>query len=393
MRVFPQGPRFFYGKTAPREDLVFDGAERNLPMTAEEANRCYRIPPKVLRAYERWGFCRQKDGAAQYGEEDLAALSLLVTLCGAGFYLADAGEYLRLERAGAGAVVLKSLFEEDIVRRTESLTDEAAHTESADYLQGYLRGQMLGDYLKLVRESKSLCKIPVIASICCRSAGEWTDFARMIEQEGADALELNVMSLASDKAAADGAFEQRHVEILAAVKRSVSIPVIMKLGANLSNPVSLIERLRGYGAAAVVLFNRPYQTDIDIEKMEYVSGKVLSDESDLSNSLRWTGIASAAVKNISYAISGGVHSGEAVVKALLAGASAVEVCSAIYMAGDAWISSALETVEKWQERHGFDSVAGYRGRMNAADAAHVDRLERMQFLKYFEGFGNAHHHR
>ena len=100
MRVFPQGPRFFYGKTAPREDLVFDGAERNLPMTAEEANRCYRIPPKVLRAYERWGFCRQKDGAAQYGEEDLVALSLLVPLCGAGFCLADAGEYLRLERAG-----------------------------------------------------------------------------------------------------------------------------------------------------------------------------------------------------------------------------------------------------------------------------------------------------
>lgn len=305
--------------------------------------------------------------------------------------LTDSAEgCLRFEKAGAGAVVLKSLFEEDIVRRTESLTDESAHTESADYLQGYLRGQMLADYLKLVRESRALCSIPVIASICCCTAGEWTDFARMIEQAGANALELNVMSLASDKGAADGAFEQRHVEILAAVKRSVSIPVIMKLGANLSNPVSLIERLRGYGAAAVVLFNRPYQTDIDIERMEYVSGKVLSDESDLSNSLRWTGIASAAVKNISYAVSGGVHSGEAVVKSLLAGASAVEVCSALYMAGEGWIASALDTVAKWQERHGFEGVAGYRGRMNAADAEHVDRLERMQFLKYFEGFGNAH---
>ena len=305
--------------------------------------------------------------------------------------LTDSAEgCLRFEKAGAGAVVLKSLFEEDIVRRTESLTDESAHAESADYLQGYLRGQMLADYLKLVKESRALCSIPVIASICCCTAGEWTDFARMIEQAGADALELNVMSLASDKAAADGDFERRHVEILAAVKRSVSIPVIMKLGANLSNPVSLIERLRGYGAAAVVLFNRPYQTDIDIERMEYVSGKVLSDESDLSNSLRWTGIASAAVKNISYAVSGGVHSGEAVVKSLLAGASAVEVCSALYMAGEGWVASALDTVAKWQERHGFESVAEYRGRMNAADAEHVDRLERMQFLKYFEGFGNAH---
>lgn len=300
---------------------------------------------------------------------------------------------LRFEKTGAGAVVLKSLFEEDVVRRTESLTDETAHSESADYLQGYLRGQMLGDYLKLVKESKALCSIPVIASICCCTAGEWTDFARMIEQAGADALELNVMSLASDKAAADGAFEQRHVDILASVKRNVSIPVIMKLGDNLSNPVSLIERLRGYGAAAVVLFNRPYQTDIDIERMEYVSGSVLSDGGDLSNPLRWTGIASAAVKNISYGISGGVHGGEGVVKALLAGASAVEVCSALYMAGDAWVGTALEFVDKWQERHGFGSVAEYRGRMNAAYAEHVDRLERMQFLKYFEGFGHQHAHR
>lgn len=305
--------------------------------------------------------------------------------------LTDSAEgCLRFEKAGVGAVVLKSLFEEDIVRRTESLTDESAHTESADYLQGYLRGQMLADYLKLVKESRALCSIPVIASICCRTAGEWTDFARMIEEAGADALELNVMSLASDKAAADGDFEQRHIEILSTVKRAVSIPVIMKLGANLSNPVSLIERLHGFGAAAVVLFNRPYQTDIDIERMEYVSGKVLSDESDLSNSLRWTGIASAAVKNMSYAISGGVHSGEGVVKALLAGASAVEVCSALYMAGEGWVASALETVEKWQERHGFESVAEFRGRMNAADAEHIDRLERMQFLKFFESFGNAH---
>ena len=112
---------------------------------------------------------------------------------------------LRFEKAGAGAVVLKSLFEEDVVRRTESLTDETAHSESADYLQGYLRGQMLGDYLKLVKESKALCSIPVIASICCCTAGEWTDFARMIEQAGAEALGLKEMRSASEQAAAAGA--------------------------------------------------------------------------------------------------------------------------------------------------------------------------------------------
>lgn len=293
---------------------------------------------------------------------------------------------LRLEQAGAAAVVLKSLFEENIVRQTEQMTDDAAHAESADYLQGYLRAQMLQEYLNLVSEAKRMCSVPVIASICCRTTGEWTQFASLIAQAGADALELNVMSICSAKDYRDGEFEQRHVDILAAVKSCVSIPVIMKLGANISNPVSLIERLHGYGAAAVVLFNRPYQTDIDIERMEYASGSVLSNESDLSNSLRWTGIASAAVKNISYAVSGGVHTGEAVVKSLLAGASAVEVCSALYMQGGEWIASALDTVADWQSRHGFDSVEEFCGKLNARDPEHADMLDRTQFLKFFEAF-------
>ncbi len=299
----------------------------------------------------------------------------------------NAASCRELERAGAAAVVLKSLFEENIVRQTEHLTDSAAHAESADYLQGYLRAQMLQEYLTLVSEAKRLCSIPVIASICCRSAGEWTWFASLIAQAGADALELNVMSLCTAKDSPDGEFERRHTDILAAVKRCVGIPVIMKLGANISNPVSLIERLHGYGAAAAVLFNRPFQTDMDIEKMEYAPGRVLSGESDLSNPLRWTGIASAAVKNIPLAVSGGVHSGADVVKSILAGASAVEVCSALYTHGNGWIAGALDFVSEWQVRHGFGSTEEFRGRLNARDPEHADMLERTQFLRVFGAFG------
>ncbi len=272
------------------------------------------------------------------------------------------------------------------MRRTEHLTDETAHAESADYLQGYLRAQMLREYLDLVNDAKRLCSIPVIASICCRSTGEWTEFASHIERAGADALELNVMGLCTAKDYADGEFERRHTEILAAVRRVVGIPIIMKLGANISNPVNLIERLHGYGAAAVVLFNRPYQTDIDIERVEYASGRVLSHPSELANSLRWTGIASSAVKNISFGVSGGVHNGAAIVKSLLAGASAVEVCTALYTDGAEWIAEALEVVSEWQSRHGFATVEEFRGRLDARDPEHADILERTQFLKYFEAF-------
>ncbi len=292
----------------------------------------------------------------------------------------------RFEEAGAAAVVLKSLFEENIARRTEHLTDDAAHVESADYLQGYLRAQMLREYLALVGEAKRACTVPVIASICCRSTGEWTEFASHIERAGADALELNVMGLCTAKDYTDGEFEQRHIDILSAVQRSVAIPVIMKLGANISNPVNLIERLHAYGAAAVVLFNRPYQTDIDVERMEYASGRVLSHPSDLANSLRWTGIASSAVNNMSFGISGGVHNGAAIVKSILTGASAVEVCSALYTDGPEWIAEALKFVAEWQERHGFATIGEFRGKLDARDPEHADTLERTQFLKYFEAF-------
>ncbi|MGL4519108.1 MAG: dihydroorotate dehydrogenase-like protein [Phocaeicola sp.] len=291
-----------------------------------------------------------------------------------------------LEDAGAAAIVLKSIFEESINRQTESLHDNSFHTEGADYLQGYLRSQVLNEYATLIRESKRLCTIPIIASINCCTAGEWSKFATILEEAGADAIELNIMSIRTTIAYNDGEFEMEHVRIVEAVRKAVKVPIVVKLGSTLTNYVNLINRLMAAGAAGIVLFNRMYQTSINIEKMEYVPKNILSVKSDLATPLRWVGIASAAVKKMDYALSGGVHTGQDIVKAILVGSSAVEVCSAIYKNGNGWIKEALATVEDWQFRHGYSSINGYKGLMNAANEESAEKLQRNQFMKYVESY-------
>lgn len=298
----------------------------------------------------------------------------------------------RLSDAGAGAIVLKSLFEESIVRHTAHLAHASqaatpsAHPEQANYLQGYMRDEALREYLDLVRESKRLCTCPIIASINCFSLGEWVEFAHEVEQAGADAVELNIMSIRTATEYHHGDFERHHIEILSAVNECTRLPIIVKIGANITNPVALVERLYAHGAAAVVLFNRMYQPDINIERMEYTSGWVLSNESDIATPLRWCAIVSGAVPRIDIALSGGVHSGAAIVKALLAGASAIEVCSAIYRNGEEWIAPALSFVEQWLDGHGYRTLLDARGQMNTRDIENAEQLERVQFLKYFEKF-------
>lgn len=294
----------------------------------------------------------------------------------------SAGKNKKLAEDGAGAIVLKSLFEEQIMMEAEQLRDPSFNPEASDYLAEYIREHKLSEYLELIKESKQVCPIPIIASINCYSDSEWIEFAKRIEEAGADALEINILALQSDIDYTYGSFEQRHIDILRHIKRTVSIPVIMKLGDNLTNPIALIDQLYANGAAAVVLFNRFYQPDINIEKMEHVSGEVFSNASNLSNTLRWIGIASAAVEKIDYAASGGVANPESVVKAILAGASAVEVCSAIYLNTNAFIGEANRFLSAWMERKGFERIVQFKGKLNIKDVE-VNTFERTQFLKYF----------
>ena len=285
----------------------------------------------------------------------------------------SAAKNQKLSEAGAGAIVLKSLFEEQIMMEADWMGDPNMYPEGSDYLVGYIREHKLGEYLNLIKESKKVCNIPIIASINCYQNADWVEFAAKIEEAGADALEINILALQTDVQYAYGSFEQRHIDILSHIKKTVKIPVIMKLGDNLTNPIALIDQLYANGAAAVVLFNRFYQPDIN----------VFSNEADLSKALRWIGIASAAVNKLDYAASGGIHSPEGVVKAILAGASAVEICSVLYQNSATIIEEYIRFLNLWMDRKGMETISQFKGILNVNDPKGVNTFERTQFLKYF----------
>lgn len=289
----------------------------------------------------------------------------------------------KLCEAGAGAIVLKSLFEEQIMREADWLGDPNMYPEGSDYLVGYVREHKIGEYITLIKESKKVCNIPIIASINCYQDADWIEFATKIEEAGADALEINILALQTDINYVYGSFEQRHIDILSHIKKMIKIPIIMKLGDNLTNPIALIDQLYANGAAAVVMFNRFYQPDINIEKMTQISGNVFSNESDLAKVLRWIGIASANVNKMDYAASGGIHSPEGIVKAILAGASAVEICSALYQSSYFIIEEYIRFLNLWMDRKGMETINQFKGILNVSDPKGVNTFERTQFLKYF----------
>ena len=286
------------------------------------------------------------------------------------------------EKAGAGAIVLKSLFEEQIEAQSDALMQDQDYPEAMDYIRGYVKANQINDYLNLIRESKQLCTIPIIASVNCYKADAWTDFARQIEEAGADALELNVFFMETDLQRVTDV-EQLYARIIRDVKKSVSIPVIIKLGKNFSNIPALVHTLKVNGADAVTRFNRFYQPDIDINSLQIVSGNVFSSHSDLSETLRWTAIVSGKVPGIDISCSTGVHDWEDVIKCLLAGASTVQMCSALYTHGGEIIAQILTCIEEWMHQVHYESVSQFRGKLSYANIPNPSLYERSQFMKYF----------
>lgn len=286
------------------------------------------------------------------------------------------------EKAGAGAIVLKSLFEEQIEAQSDALMQDQDYPEAMDYIRGYVKANQINDYLNLIRESKQLCTIPIIASVNCYKADAWTDFARQIEEAGADALELNVFFMETDLQRVTDV-EQLYARIIRDVKKSVSIPVIIKLGKNFSNIPALVHTLKVNCADAVTMFNRFYQPDIDINSLQIVSGNVFSSHSDLSETLRWTAIVSGKVPGIDISCSTGVHDWEDVIKCLLAGASTVQMCSALYTHGGEIIAQILTCIEEWMHQVHYESVSQFRGKLSYANIPNPSLYERSQFMKYF----------
>ena len=286
------------------------------------------------------------------------------------------------EDAGVGAVVLKSLFEEEIEAEADWVND-GTHAEELDYLQTYYRAHRLEEYLRLIKETKALCSIPVIASINCYQLTGWTDFAKQIQQAGADAIELNIMSVCSELDYEYGAYERLHIDIVQKIKQVVSLPIVVKLGRNLTNPMPLIHQLYAHGVAGVVLFNRMASPDFNIDTLKFANAEALGHPSDLYESLRWVGLASERLPALSYAASGGVTDGASLVKALLAGASAVEVCSALYRHGVPQVQEMLAFLSEWMAQHDFKKISDFKGLMNAQKTGSASAFARSQFFKQF----------
>ncbi|WP_430816037.1 dihydroorotate dehydrogenase-like protein [Carboxylicivirga sp. RSCT41] len=295
----------------------------------------------------------------------------------------------KLVEAGAGAVVLKSLFEEQINHEINNIIYKGEgfdYPEAADYVKGYTRDNSVGDYLTVIKETKAKYDIPVIASINCFSSDEWVDFAQQIEESGADALELNVFVLNTDKNSNPEEYEQLYVDIVANVSKVISIPVSVKLGLYFSNLVNVVNRLSVSGAKGVVLFNRFYEPDIDINKLSLTSAEVLSSPADMRRTLRWVAITSDKVHNIDISASTGVHDGEAVIKQILAGATTVQTCSAIYKNGPKVITDMLDVLTNWMNDKGYNSLADFRGLMSYSKIENPAVYERAQFMKYFSSY-------
>ena len=239
------------------------------------------------------------------------------------------------------------------------------------------------DYLELIQKTKELCTIPVIASINCYKSDAWIEFARQIELAGADALELNVFFLETNLTYNSENMRDLYVSIIRKVKETVSIPVMIKMSKMVGNIPAVAHTLTVNGADGIVLFNRFYQPDIDINNMQIVSGNVFSNHSDLSDTLRWTAIVSGKIPGISIASSTGVHDWEDVIKCLLAGADAIQMCSAVYTHGAEIISQVLTCIEEWMHQAHYQSLDQFKGKLNYANISNPAMYERSQFMKYF----------
>lgn len=287
------------------------------------------------------------------------------------------------EKAGVGAVVLKSIFEEQIMNEVAHVEAYSDYPEAADYVQAYVQENSLNQYLDLIRSAKQQCSIPIIASINCHQDGQWVNYARVIEEAGADALELNIFLLPTDKEVPASELEKNYLNIITRVKETVSIPLAVKLGAGFTNPLAVVREIYYRNVKGVVLFNRFYPTDIDIEKMTVCAGDIFSHASELSNVLRWTALVNGSLPLIDVAVSTGVHNGADVVKAMLAGASAVEVASVVYEKGLDVVAQMNEFVADWMRRHEFQGTTEVIGKLNAKNIPNPALYERTQFMKYF----------
>ena len=289
--------------------------------------------------------------------------------------------------AGAGAVVLKSLFEEQIVADTHHDMKGAeidAHAEAQDFLTHMGKDMHLDEHLKMVKEVKGKVSVPVIASLNCVTAREWMDYAVSLQKAGADALELNVFIMPASVKREGHDIEAVYLDIARKIRRRLSIPIAMKLGPHFSGLASMIRKLANEGINGFVLFNRFYRPDVDIQKLRLKTGAMLSTPEEIGVSLQWIALLSGEM-DAEFAAATGVHDGEAVIKQLLVGARVVQVCSTLYRHGLGRIGEMLRDLSAWMDGRAYKTIGDFNGLLCQERSESPDSYERSQYIKALVG--------
>jgi dihydroorotate dehydrogenase (fumarate) len=295
---------------------------------------------------------------------------------------------IQLEKNGAAAVVLKSLFEEQIINnyheKLSELKLESTYPEAEEYINTHTTARDVENYLELVKGAKKSVSIPVIASLNCVSSSQWTKFAREIELAGADGIELNVFLLPTDTKMICGQVEEMYLDIINDVMKKISIPVSVKVSSYFSGMARSMLRFSFSGIKGIVLFNRFYSTDIDIENLRTIPASIYSTPEDLYHPLRWIALLSDRIY-CDISASSGIHDGQGLVKVLLAGAKSAQICSALYQQGFGVIGKMLAFLEDYMTRKGFGSLDEMIGKMSIRNVENPASYERVQFMKHFSG--------
>ena len=288
---------------------------------------------------------------------------------------------VNLEEKGAGAIVLKSLFEEQIIADTEKMiesVDTDIHAEAFDWFSRSTQQHLMDEYLKLVAAAVKRVSIPVIASINCTTDGKWIEYAKMFEKVGAHALELNVFVQPHDLKMPSTEIEKIYVSIMEKMKKEMGIPVAMKISSHFTGLTNVVNNISKAGADGIVLFNRYFRVDIDIENLKVVTASMHSCSNESQIPLKWIALLAGKI-NSDLSATTGIYDYEDVVKQILAGASSVQLCSTIYKNGPEIITEIISGMEKWMEKHNFSSIDDFKGKLSAENEE--TSFRRAQYIK------------
>ncbi len=305
----------------------------------------------------------------------------------------DSDSARRLEDAGASALVMYSLFEEKIVAEQQQmqrfLVDQAIGHGEADSFHPRAHQLMTYQehYLEQVQKLKSALAIPVIASLNGTSLSGWLEYGLQLQQAGADALELNIYHLAANAEDSSEVVENRYLTILQSLKAQVNIPITMKLSSQFSSPLHFAKRLEAAGADGVVIFNRFYQPDIDLETLEVVPTLELSSSSEALLRIRWAALLYGRTQ-LSLAVTGGFHQSSDVIKALLAGADVVHLCSVLLKHGVGRLSEILSELEQWLVEHDYESIEQLKGSVSQQHAIDPSAYERANYVQVLDNYSS-----